>query len=520
MEISLKYLPGGRAAASGNMMAQSDLDLKETALKEDLKFYFMNPCEKYRARRQIPWKLALQILKILMVTTQLIFFGLSNQLVVSFKEENTIAFKHLFLKGYSGVDEDDYSCSIYTQQDAYDSIFYVINQYKQLKNISLGTLGYEHEGSGLKICKQQYKKGTMLPSNDTLNIDVSTETECIFFKPQELAGKKADLKLNSSFFNLEFYRLIHVEISFKLKGIALQTIHARELPDCYAFHNTITFNNRAHSGKIKIYFDSDTDIQECKDWHIFGSVLQKNTQYILVFDGFVILSCLASLILCTRSIVLALRLQKRFVNYFLEKYKRHVCHADRLEFINGWYVLVIISDVMTIIGSILKMEIKAKVLILTMQASLPKVLRFCCCAGMIYLGYTFCGWIVLGPYHEKFEDLNTVAECLFSLVNGDDMFATFAQIQQKSTLVWVFSRLYLYSFISLFIYMILSLFIALITDSYDTIKKYQQSGFPVTDLHEFLKDHSSVGYRKEQTSMPFICCCRRQQSDDNLILIN
>lgn len=51
-----------------------------------------------------------------------------------------------------------------------------LNQYKQLKNISLGTLGYEHEGSGLKICKQQYKKGTMLSSNDTLNIDVSTET--------------------------------------------------------------------------------------------------------------------------------------------------------------------------------------------------------------------------------------------------------------------------------------------------------------------------------------------------------
>lgn len=64
----------------------------------------------------------------LFFSCQLIFFGLSNQLVVSFKEENTVAFKHLFLKGYSGVDEDDYSCSIYTQQDAYDSIFYVINQ--------------------------------------------------------------------------------------------------------------------------------------------------------------------------------------------------------------------------------------------------------------------------------------------------------------------------------------------------------------------------------------------------------
>uniref|UniRef100_A0A8C0FWT1 Mucolipin TRP cation channel 2 n=1 Tax=Chelonoidis abingdonii TaxID=106734 RepID=A0A8C0FWT1_CHEAB len=229
----------------GRMMAQPDSDLEEDALKEDLKFYFMNPCEKYRARRQIPWKLGLQILKIVMVTTQLILFGLSNQLVVSFKEENTVAFKHLFLKGYSGVDEDDYSCSVYTQQDVYDSIFFAINQYCQLKNISLGTLGYEQDEddvSGLQICKQQYKKDTMLPSNDTLSIDVTIETDCIQLEPQMLATKRSgDLKMiNSSFFNFEFYRLIQVEISFQLKGIDLQTVHVRELPDCYAFQNTVS----------------------------------------------------------------------------------------------------------------------------------------------------------------------------------------------------------------------------------------------------------------------------------------
>ncbi|XP_044288329.1 mucolipin-2 [Varanus komodoensis] len=536
-------------------MAQLDSDSKEeVSLKEDLKFYFMNPCEKFRARGQIPWKLGLQILKIVMVTTQLILFGLRNQLVVSFKEENTMAFKHLFLKNYSGVDEDDYSCSVYTQQDVYDSIFFTISQYQQLKNISLGTLGYEQDEDdlqGLQICKKQYRKGMTLSSNDTLHIDSAIETECVRLEPQELATKEiSDLK-NTSFFLFEFYRLIQVEISFKLKGIDLQTIHARELPDCYEFENTVTFDHKAHSGKMKIFFDTDADIEECKDWNISGSI-QKNTPYALVFDGFVIVNCFASLILCTRSIILALKLQKRFVNFFLEKYKRHVCSADRLEFINWWYVLVIISDMMTIIGSIMKMEIKAKnltnydvcsiflgtstllvwvgvirylgyfqtynVLILTMQASLPRVLRFCCCAGMIYLGYTFCGWIVLGPYHEKFEDLNTVAECLFSLVNGDDMFATFAQIRKKSTLVWLFSRLYLYSFISLFIYMILSLFIALITDAYDTIKKYQQIGFPVTDLHEFLKECSGE-HTQPQTSINF-CCCRRRNSDDSLILIN
>uniref|UniRef100_A0A2D4MCE1 Polycystin cation channel PKD1/PKD2 domain-containing protein n=1 Tax=Micrurus spixii TaxID=129469 RepID=A0A2D4MCE1_9SAUR len=116
--------------------------------------------------------------------------------------------------------------------------------------------------------------------------------------------------------------------------------------------------------------------------------------------------------------------------------------------------------------------------------------------------------------------MNTVAECLFSLVSGDDMFATFAQIQQKSTIVWLFSRLYLYSFISLFIYMILSLFIALITDAYDTIKKYQQTGIPVTDLHEFLKESNNENYDPGQRTSTNLCCCMRRKSDDNFILIN
>lgn len=63
-----------------------------------------------------------------------------------------------------------------------------------------------------------------------------------------------------------------------------------------------------------------------------------------------------------------------------------------------------------------------------------------------------------------------VSECLFSLINGDDMYVTFSELQESSTLVWLFSQIYLYSFISLFIYMVLSLFIALITGAYETIK--------------------------------------------------
>lgn len=57
---------------------------------------------------------------------QLVLFGLSNQVVVTFKEENTMTFKHLFLKDYD--ESSDNSFAVYTQQDVYDHIFYAVEQ--------------------------------------------------------------------------------------------------------------------------------------------------------------------------------------------------------------------------------------------------------------------------------------------------------------------------------------------------------------------------------------------------------
>ncbi|XP_036091727.1 mucolipin-3 isoform X3 [Rousettus aegyptiacus] len=450
--------------------------LLEEQMRRKLNFFFMNPCEKFWARGRKPWKLVLQILKLAMVTIQLVFFGLSNQMVVAFKEDSTIAFKHLFLKGY--VDQTDDTHAVYTQSDVYNQIIFSVNQYLQLPNISVGNHAYESKGteqSGMAICQHFYKQGNIYPGNDTFDIDPVIETECFFVEPDDsfYIGTLEENKLNLT---LDFHRLLTVELKFKLKAINLQTIRHHELPDCYDF--TLT----------------------------------------------------------------------EFVNFFLLHYKKEVSVSDRMEFVNGWYIMLIISDLLTIIGSILKMEIQAKsltsydvcsillgtstllvwlgvirylsffqkynLLILTLQAALPNVMRFCCCAAMIYFGYCFCGWIVLGPYHEKFHSLNTVSECLFSLINGDDMFATFAEMQQKSYLVWLFSRIYLYTFISLFIYMILSLFIALITDTYETIKNYQQNGFPKTKLRTFIsecKDLPNSGKYRFEDDPPIsvFCCCKK-----------
>uniref|UniRef100_A0A8D0DC92 Mucolipin TRP cation channel 3 n=1 Tax=Sander lucioperca TaxID=283035 RepID=A0A8D0DC92_SANLU len=456
-----------------------DLDNVE-CLRRKIKYYFMNPCEKYHARGRKPWKLVVHDLKILS-------FGLSNQMVVTFKEENLMTFKHLFLKDYVVGGMDTYA--VYRQADVYDHIDYIIEQYGHLHNITVGNHEYEKNGAfytPLSVCQEFYRNGTIYPGNETFQIDAQLETECLEVYPMYYPS------LQEAHFELHFKRMLSVKITFVLKAINLQTVRHRELPDCYDFTVIVSHLICLHGSENTNGSHQTVSLKTAR--HIYLTVL---------FDCLIIITCITSFTLCTRSVINGIKLQ-------FNRCGKEVPWSDKLEFVNGWYILIIASDIMTIIGSILKIEIQSKVLtsydvcsiflgigtmfvwigvirylgyfrkynilILTLRAAFPNVIRFICCAGIIYLSYCFCGWIVLGPYHEKFRTLNTVSECLFSLINGDDMFSTFKNMQQKSSLVWIFSRVYLYTFVSLFIYMILSLFITIITDTYDTIKKNDKRG--------------------------------------------
>ncbi|XP_042200624.1 mucolipin-1a isoform X2 [Callorhinchus milii] len=536
--------------------ASSSLDLQEEELRRKLKYFFMSPCDKYRAKSRKPYKLVVQMIKLIAVTAQLILFGLSNQMVVNFAEENTQTFKHLFLKDYA--DGSDETHAVYTQDDVYSSLFYIIEQFLALQNMTLGTYAYviENENhTALELCQQFYKKGQINPANDTFNINPLVQTECIGVSPSTLTHP-TEVRMYRNF-TLKFYKLINVSIRFKLKAINIQTIINHEIPDCYTFKIQILFDNKAHSGRIKVSLDNDVVIKECMDHSVLG--YGPNDYKLLIFDIFVLGFCALSFILCARSIIRGVMLQKEFVKFYWLRYGRELPWAVRMEFLNGWYILLIISDILTFLGTIMKIGIEAKnfasydvcsillgtstllvwvgvirylsffqkynILIVTLRAAFPNVIRFCCCAAVIYLGYCFCGWIVLGPYHNKFRSLSTVSECLFSLINGDDMFVTFAEMRQKSTLVWLFSQLYLYTFISLFIYMVLSLFIALITGSYEAIKHHGISGLHPTELHEFIaecKDAPGSGkFREVESSMcSLFCCCNRTTTYEDTVFIN
>uniref|UniRef100_A0A8C5C058 Mucolipin TRP cation channel 1b n=1 Tax=Gadus morhua TaxID=8049 RepID=A0A8C5C058_GADMO len=496
---------------------------EEEALRRKLKYFFMSPCDKYHAKGRKPFKLGLQLLKIIIVTVQLVLFGLSNQMVVTFKEENTDSFRHLFLRDYQeGVQQ-----AVHTQHDLYGVIHHTLHQYLLLPQTSLGRYAYVPgagvNGSALSLCQRFFLRGSIEPANDTFDIDPRVATECIGLDPPSPGSPQGNQDYKN--FTLKIHKLINVTIDFQLKAINIQTIINNEIPDCYTFYITILLDNKAHSGRVKVSLQNRASITECRDPNVSGHGDPRRR-------GVHLTGC-------------ACFGPQEYVGFVQRRTGRRASWGDRMEFINGWYLLLIVSDLFTITGSFIKIAIESKsissydvcgillgtstllvwvgvirylsffqkynILIVTLRAAFPNVIRFCCCAAVIYLGYCFCGWIVLGPYHTKFRSLSMVSECLFSLINGDDMFVTFSEMERSSTLVWVFSQVYLYSFISLFIYMVLSLFIALITGAYDTIMVGWGSQV-MSELRDFIAacaDTPTSGnfHEPEGSSCSFLCCC-------------
>uniref|UniRef100_A0A3B3VS59 Mucolipin TRP cation channel 3 n=1 Tax=Poecilia latipinna TaxID=48699 RepID=A0A3B3VS59_9TELE len=199
-----------------------------------LKYFFMNPCEKYRAKGRKPWKLMLQIWKIVIITAQLVLFGLSNEMMATFKEDNLMTFEHLFLKGFKDHWQGNYA--LYTKADLYDHIYHVIDTYTNLQNLTLENLAYgkiDGKYTPLSVCQLLYKNSTVDPERDSFYIDPHIDEVKIKTLKTSKASKPP--RYSNPNFAISNSKQV-VNINFTLKTINLQTVRHHELPDCYGFH--------------------------------------------------------------------------------------------------------------------------------------------------------------------------------------------------------------------------------------------------------------------------------------------
>ncbi|XP_076462043.1 mucolipin-3-like [Babylonia areolata] len=553
-------------------------------LRRRIKFFFMDPCSKFKARRHIPWKLMLQIIKIIIITVQLVQFGAQRSDIVEYFEQNQKALEHLLLKNWDPSYETmpyppatgDYA--LYSVDDLLDYIDFAWRQYHNLSESALATFNLikqdDHRPVPMRLCNsfnnyQDFHNGSYIVGRGVLH-------NCTDLVPLDSSKGQYpyDIRtfLKEHNITIPFLKLLDLSLTFSFTTFHLNLMENRYGPTCYYVNATILFKNYERSGEVLIDLLTKRTERECSG-KIMTQAAKDEEHYMKVksvaLDSSVIVICALSSILCIRSHIRAWRLKGKTERLFRERFGKKLKFSDRMEFVNLWYLLIIINDVFTIIGSAFKIRLETRtvtitshnydfcslllglgglmawvgclrylgffkkynILILTLKTAFPNVLRFMVCTLAIYFGFMFCGWVILGPYHIKFRHLSTTSECLYSLVNGDDMFVTFTATQTDNDVVWYFSRIYLYIFISLFIYCVLSLFISVIMDTYENLKEYYENGFPKTDLQAFLEEcntplHSGL-YRKRYTENAATidcslvdcltaCCCRRRRSSETL----
>ncbi|XP_071443089.1 mucolipin-3-like isoform X2 [Hetaerina americana] len=540
----------------------------EDKMRRKLKFFFMNPIEKWQATRRLPYKLIVQVIKIAFVTLQLCLFASNRYNHVNYTSDNRIAFSHLFLRGWDAAREvDGYPpavgpLALYEIDDFYETIDFALKGYAHLDN-AIGPYYYPNEDNEISLpllCLFEYKEGIIYGFNESYVFNNEIVKTC----HNVPVSKRGTFSIASLLGKINISALVRAALSFSVKTVNLKAAGPLTPPDCYRFDIEINFDNRDHDGQMLVTLEADAIRLSCKGNVEYITEYKLDSVLRSLLNYLVMSICLISLVLCSRAIYRAQSLKKETVQFFESVYGRSLSMKGQLEFLNFWYVMIITNDVLIIIGSAIKERIERKqfvgdqwnvcsvllgtgnllvwfgllrylgffktynVLVLTLKKAAPKVARFLLCTLLLYSGYTFCGWLVLGPYHLKFRSLSSTSECLFSLINGDDMFATFFIMSKKSSMLWWYSRLYLYSFISLFIYVVLSLFISVIMDAYETIKMCYQQGFPKSDLQEFI----SCGEEGAPTRMipseaspsllgffPHSCCGHREATGETEPLI-
>jgi len=500
----------------------------EEEVRRKLAFHFMNPADKFIARRQVPWKLLLQFFKIILVTTQLLVFGYYRYAHSNYYIDNRIGFSHLFLgSAWDPVREiatyppSTGKLAIYDKEAFYDIFNSAIEAFHNIESITVNPM---FQNSSFMFCVESLNGGGQITNKLAIPNEMdlqNTTTNCILIENSDMKQFNSREYLNEVNFAVPWDTMNRMNFNFNVTTATYRRLGTWTGPKCFQFDISIFFDNSDHDGQISMSLEANPAILNCGQNKTIKNTFESMCDSFLNLT--VIFVCTMSLFLCLRGLLHAYKLYCQTNTVFITRINSKLTCSEAMQFLNMWYVLICINDLLLITGSVITEALETQktsvdlwdfcsiclgtgnllvwigmlrylgffptynALILTVKGALPNVLRFVLCASLVYLGYSFCGWIVFSPYHFKFRTLGSTSECLFSLLNGDDMFATFSMLPQRLGVVFGFSQLFIYSFVITFIYVVLSLFIAIIMDTYENVKKYYREGFPLSRVDEFYK---------------------------------
>ncbi|CAL4150759.1 unnamed protein product, partial [Meganyctiphanes norvegica] len=462
-------------------------NLTEDRLRRRLKFFFMNPMEKWTARRRFPWKLLLQVVKIVVVTAQLCLFAQQRYNHVNYLWDTKISFSHLFIKGWDTTREiqvyppADGPLAVYKKSEFYEYLDYAVITHAKIRELALGSYIYDQVNGTIKdpdLCMTHYASGRAFPNN-TYILNGNITKDCInipitLVNSTENWSTKDYLAEHNITFNFDL--LLGVEFTFALRTIKLRVNLPFDVPECYRLIGKVLFNNHDHDGQMLVELDVGARVLECE-----GDVsLNKDSDMLKVWRTIInVLSigiCVTSLCMCVRAIYRAQVLKNVTVFLTLHMRIRHITFRARCGFLCHWllrvfptnlYANLYLSTVLRIINSKyydyfesnsyclliyvvgfffwhqsfrgLYFFLRYRAVIEKMEFAVPKK-NFC--APITLKTFCLAVRLIWGAFTLKFKKFNSPIICLFITIYAYVVFLMIWDSVSMKPVLQIFEKLY------------------------------------------------------------------------------
>lgn len=341
----------------------------QEAFRRELKYFFMNPIDKWRSKKKIPWKILFQMLKLIIVTMQVYSIGTEMSRFINNQVKLKITFSELLLDNWDRIREiTTYppaigANAIYKKEDLYASIDYAIKEFSKVTESGLGSIAYDSkridEVSPIHLYIKRYVTGQANPYNFTYNYDSDVVVDNLTISSIYPAGdphwENFSVKdfLEDSHSSIDFGSMIEMRMKMNLRTIYLDEIENYIQPKCYLLQIIITYNNKFHDGQVIVDLSVKSHRLHCKhDQHGTFEVWTESKEILSIS---VVIICFLSAFLCVRSLLKAQVLKRRSIRFFDSYYKLSLSYADRREFIDVWIIIILIDDILLITGSMIKL---------------------------------------------------------------------------------------------------------------------------------------------------------------------
>eukprot|EP00731_Ephydatia_muelleri_P026752 Em0018g852a len=404
--------------------------------------------------------------------------------------------------------------------------FCIVTQFYNSTGTLFGGYGLEYVNGSIRpiqVVLTQYVEAELNASDRSFVLNGVLNTTSFAIKPEAGDGRSSFQQfLDNCGPDNCFQRFVKMDMYFYAINIKILTA---SLAQCYAVTVTLSFVVTG-GGKLQYTLVVDLSCVQCTSARVLNSSdnLAVTTGMHVFLALIVMALSVASFILTLKAVRKSYRLAKAMGTFYHTKLKIKLSWYERASLFEYWHLITVVSDLLIFPGSVIKIVLdlhypcssrtidvdsvrimlgvsvvlQAAVILRyvsyfrqfnalssALDIAIPRLVKFFLCAGILFVAFMLCAWVVLGPFHYKFQTFDGTFYALFTMLNGDDLWNTYTGITSlDDNGVYVFSQIFFTIFLMLFIYAVLNLFISLIIESYEYSQR--QDPFIKDEVHRFV----------------------------------